>query len=324
MIITPLVDFFPFNMESGPAFLVFYAALAFVGLNFVGVVRTFVGGWLDGRAATGGPNPALVVGRVPPADDCLAVAYLREGTNGIANTLVSEAVAEGWLRPPPSPKQPSKPSQEPFSVRDRPPSLRAAVPLHQALTRAGTAAHTASAVRRFAKEAARAIERDLAPRLTAAGLVRAPATVWSLRVLVALGGGLILLVGLVRILRAVELNRPFTLLAWEMVAVAIAILGMGFSSATRESRLRGRYLDWLDGATTSLQADVTSGRRREARDVALAVAVGGVAILAPPLYESLSSAFASTPRPTASTGRGSSSSCSSSSCGGGGGCGGDG
>ena len=40
--------------------------------------------------------------------------------------------------------------------------------------------------------------------------------VWQLRLFVWFGGALVLLVGLVRILRAIELNRPFTLLLWEM------------------------------------------------------------------------------------------------------------
>ncbi len=97
MIVTPLVDFFPFNMESGPQFLLFYAAFAFVGLNAVRIVRNLLGRWLDGRVGAGSPGGGLAIGRVPRADDCLAVAYLREGSRGIANTLISEAMAPWFV-----------------------------------------------------------------------------------------------------------------------------------------------------------------------------------------------------------------------------------
>ena len=53
MSITPLVDFFPFNMESGPSFLVFYAAFAFVSLNLLRLSRNLLGRLLDDRAGVG-------------------------------------------------------------------------------------------------------------------------------------------------------------------------------------------------------------------------------------------------------------------------------
>ena len=317
MTLTPLVDFFPFNMGSGPAFLAFYAAFAFVGLNALRVVRDLVGGFLDGRAfdtASGG----LAIGRVPRADDCLAVAYLREGARGVANTLISQAMAEGWLGPPSD-------ADGKFTVSGgQRPQLRASVPFYRDLTKEAKSGQvSADTVQSHAKASAAALEPGLESGLAANGLVRSPEIAWALRLLVWLGGGAILLVGLIRVLRAIELNRPFTLLFWELVVVAVTVLVMSFSGKVRDSQVKQRYLSWLDGATTSLQADVTSGRRREARDVALAVAVGGAAILASPLYAGLTSAFVPEPRPVVSSGGGSSgSSCSSSSCGGGGGCGG--
>jgi len=71
-----------------------------------------------------------------------------------------------------------------------------------------------------------------------------------------------------------------------------------FSRENDQSTLAAEYLDWLDGATTSLQRDVTSGRRQEASDVGLAVAIAGATVLA----DALDRAFA----PRCPCGRGSS------------------
>ena len=118
-------DFFPFNMGSGPEFLVFYAGLA-IGAFVLAAIARRVAGWLLDRGASSVGNARLRVGKVPHADDCLAIAYLREGERGVANTLISEAVAEGWLGPPTKDKKT-------FTFGQVPPSRKAARRFYQAL-----------------------------------------------------------------------------------------------------------------------------------------------------------------------------------------------
>jgi hypothetical protein len=99
-VITEAVDFFPFNLASGPAFLVFFGVLSLVVFVVVGFARDAVGRVLDKREEESVADTRLLVGRMPKIEDCLAVAYMREGERGVANTLISEGVAEGWLGPP--------------------------------------------------------------------------------------------------------------------------------------------------------------------------------------------------------------------------------
>ena len=97
MTITELVDFYPFNIAAGPDFLVFYAIFAVVVFVLARIVRNVLGRVLDKRAEQSVEETRLLVGRMPKTEDCLAIAYMREGERGVANTLISEAVAEGWL-----------------------------------------------------------------------------------------------------------------------------------------------------------------------------------------------------------------------------------
>ena len=105
---TELFDFFPFNMPAGPGFLFVYIGLAAV-LLFVGTrVRNAVARNLDESVAPkppiGGdvyrssaePGP-LMVGVLPQPQQLWAVAWLRDGKAGVAQALLANAVAEGWL-----------------------------------------------------------------------------------------------------------------------------------------------------------------------------------------------------------------------------------
>jgi hypothetical protein len=117
-----IFDFFPFNMASGPQFLLFYAALsaALLGAAHLGR-RLLVAGWPsspvfeeeegeDGeggyRANAGGEGKRrpLAIGWIPTPEEYLAVAYLKGGNAQVARTMLACAFAEQILRPGSSPK----------------------------------------------------------------------------------------------------------------------------------------------------------------------------------------------------------------------------
>jgi hypothetical protein len=113
-----LYDVWPFNMASGPEFLGFYLLISVVGLLAAVLAQIAVGGHLDRATqaetdaapppSTGGPYRAegrprerkrrrLTTGWVPRADEFWAIAYVKEGKRGVANALMSVALAGGWL-----------------------------------------------------------------------------------------------------------------------------------------------------------------------------------------------------------------------------------
>ncbi len=118
-----IFDFFPFNMESGPEFLMFYLLLTLAVLTAASVLRAAISARLDRAflaskskeepivsSDEGGtpyrrpgrpprlPRQKLTVGWIPKPDEHCAIAYLQGGTRGVANTLISTAMAAEWLR----------------------------------------------------------------------------------------------------------------------------------------------------------------------------------------------------------------------------------
>ena len=157
-------------------------------------------------------------------------------------------------------------------------------------------------------------------------MLRAPATVRRLSLVVWISGAVIVAVGVIRFVRALELDRPAGFLIIEMLLIAFAF-GVARLTTSSKSTLRKDYLLWIDDATHSLRDDVASGRRAEAADVGLAVAVSGASALAARTsLVWIHLALLPEPVAVASSGSSSSSSSGGSSCSSGGGssCGGGG
>ncbi len=103
---------FPFNMPAGEYWLIIYIAMAVV-VFWSGklVIR-----WAVSRAplmsqgvqpptdprrfyrvGEVAPHRRLTIGFLPRGDEHLAIAYLRAGKRGVAETLLSGAVSGGWV-----------------------------------------------------------------------------------------------------------------------------------------------------------------------------------------------------------------------------------
>ena len=92
-------DFWPFNMAPSEGWAILYLVMA----SCVTVVTYWICAAI-GRAgdrqqttAADAPHPRLTIGYIPRADEWWAIAYLRGGTTGVAQTLVGAAISEGRL-----------------------------------------------------------------------------------------------------------------------------------------------------------------------------------------------------------------------------------
>jgi uncharacterized protein (TIGR04222 family) len=351
-----IFDFFPFNMASGPAFLAFYfffALAAFVGAIYL---RRAVGARIDRAIVTSTRSSApiagtnadpyraqgvvaptdrkrLTVGWIPGVDEHWAIAYLKGGERNVANTMISVAMASGWLS-----TEKEKPGFAHFRGANLPddPGLLA---FHKRLASYQASTLTLFDVRLAAGTATTDMRPEIIRDLDATGMERSPATVRTLTWIVWLSGAFTVGVGMIRFVRAVELNRPAGFLIIQMLLFAFAFWILAFTTSTK-STLHREYLRWLDDSTISLRTAVRNGRRSDPTDVGLAVAVGGASVLAahtsfvaihralvpePVAVASGGSSGSSSDSSSSSFGGG--SSCSSgggSSCGGGGGGGGGG
>jgi uncharacterized protein (TIGR04222 family) len=336
-------DFFPFNMASGPAFLAFYFFFALYALVGAIFLRRAVGARIDralvtppavvstGAAANADPYRArgtvaptdrkrLGIGWIPGVDEHWAIAYLKGGERNVANTLISAAMAAGWLS-----TLKEKPGTAHFR-RANPPDDPGLLAFHTRLAKNPESTLKLFDVHLAAGDATTDILPEIVRDLDTAGMVRPPATVQRLSLVVWVSGAVTVGVGLIRFVRAIELDRPAGFLIIEMLLIAFAF-GVAGLTTSSQSTLRKDYLRWLDDATHSLRDDVASGRRAEAIDVGLAVAVGGASALAARaslvwihlalLPEPV--AVASSGSSSSSSGGSSCSSNSGSSCGGGGG-----
>ncbi len=322
------VDVFPINVASGPEFLLIYALMSVLGVGLAKAANLGVLSLLTPHAPTG-PSAVdayrqasvarrkLTIGAWPSVDDVLAVAFLRAGERGVAEAIVAQAVAEGWLTPA------SHPGAA-WSVHP--------IPRDAALASRGLAAElhatavTTHQVRSAATIVAARRTGDLERELAELGLLHPPGRMLVGSVAYATVGLSLLGVGALRATRGIELGRPIGFLVLEMIAVAVALFL--FRKASRLTSAGDRYLKWLGASTVSLRHDVYAGRTRRPADVALVGATAG--LVAIPFLaaawpgtawgSTAGSTFGAAEVPTGSSAC-SSSSCSSSSCGGGGGCG---
>ncbi|HEU4406522.1 MAG TPA: hypothetical protein VFS43_14750 [Polyangiaceae bacterium] len=346
-----LFEIWPFNIESGPAFLFFFAALWAASM----LVATLLGDNFAARHEAGeapgiedeqAPVPAgsdaapyraraaadprarrLRIGSPPREGDAWVIAYLRAGREGLVEALSFAAVAAGWVYKWGDKKgQPTEPVADPLLS-----DLRARL---DGVTQSFEVVH-AKAIKTAAKH-----EPAIVRRIEHAGLARAPYVRRTLGALVVGAGFFDVAVGLVRCVRAEALGRPHGFLFLEMITgLALAAVYASRRAEQGRSLRADRYLAWLEGATTSLRRDVLAGRAVSPEESANAVAIAGaVPLVAAPLFvaalpaavlarvqagQVASLGSASSLSSGTSTGSGSGGCSSGSSCGGGG-CGGGG
>src|SRR5262249_2584240 len=156
-------------------------------------------------------------------------------TRGIANALIGAALAAGWLA-----ASPDDANVLVLSVSE-PPTEPTLAQFYQQLRAYKEAKLGVEAVRGAATRVAGSIGRDVVRALEAGGLLRSKETVGRLRAIVLGTGGLVLAVGVIRTARGVSLNRPVTLLVWEMIAVVIVTLLLSRRSLG-SSTLKDEYL----------------------------------------------------------------------------------
>jgi uncharacterized protein (TIGR04222 family) len=328
--IAEAVDFFPLNVASGPEFLLIFAVIGVVGVA-VGKLAGQVVASMGDAAPPSEPSTRRDAGSVyhqrytrgffPRPDELEGVAYLKNGRAGVRDMLIADAVARNVVY---------KPTGAPLDrmlvlgrlPADAPPLQR---DFHAGLTRGGLSYEV---VRRVAEATAARHEPRIIAELTRAGLYRtgvASARLTYFLVVLAVAA-----LGVLRVLRGVELHRPVGFLEVEIVALVYA--ASRFSKFSLRSDRGTAYLDWLEASTGSVRGEVTTGRSRSPAIVGIAMIPGLPEFLpmrAPSgllgsigSSDSCGSSSSCSSSCSSSSSCGSSSSCSSSSCGGGGGCGG--
>ena len=326
---TRIFDFFPFNVDSGPAFLGIYAGIAIVGLLLakaaqVRAIRRSEEAMKAALAVKEQPagyrTPAdrqwahqpLTIGFMPMREEHLRIAYLKGGINAVADALVASAVAHGWL------------------VIDVFGSLRIGSPQHGALAeeqalfrRIKVNASSVASVMEAARKVARSMESSYEDDLLRAGFLRTQATRTAGRWTVLLIGAAILGIGAIRALRGVELGRSIGFLMIEMTGVCLGLVVILAARVERITTAGKAYRQWINAATTTLRADVRAGRDQEPVDMLLAASLAGMFVVpelrraanaAPNAFSGIPVASASTVRSSTSYTDGGSADCSSASC----------
>jgi uncharacterized protein (TIGR04222 family) len=319
-------DFFPFNVGPGTEFLLVYAVIGLVGLLVAKAAQALVLGLMtpvrpppprqqEGYRHAATQPRHLAVGTFPSIDDVLHIAYLRAEKAGVAEAILTQATAEGWIRP--ASEAPGRLAVFPLPNEASHASRELAVNLH------ATYIAPADARRAAALVADRKVP-ELHNDLVGMGLLHSDgARFWAVITYAAIAA-VVLGIGAIRTLRGIELDRPVAFLVIEILVFG-AVLAKLARPAKRTSHGE-MFLAWVMNSTVSLREDVRSGRAQRPIDLALAGATAGlfaVPIVAAmwPAPAAASTVFGGTSDGSFSASSCSSSSCSSSSCGGGGGCG---
>jgi uncharacterized protein (TIGR04222 family) len=275
-----LTNFYPFNVRSGFEFLFLYAVLGLIGITLLTLVRRVYGAHLDGQTAGATPNDKrLAIGNVPSPEQYYAIAYLRNASAGVADTLIAVAHAAGALRVKPDaektflvslePGTPDHPILRAFIERMLPQSPSGSLPVEVSATEVRNAAGTTATEYR----------EVLRKELTASGLLRVPEVQSRVVTALWLGGLLIVAFGGIRLARALLFGHRFLFLAIEMVCFVFMTYYVTRASKTADSALKESYLDWLKDSTTSLRVNVSSGWSTTQESVGLGVALEGAGIL---------------------------------------------
>lgn len=321
-------DFFPFNVGPGTEFLIVYAVIGLVGLLVAKAAQALVLGLMtpvrpppprqqEGYRHAATQPRHLAVGTFPSIDDVLHIAYLRAETAGVAEAILTQATAEGWIQP--ASQAPGRLAVFPLPNDASHASRELATNLH------ATFIDPADARKAAALVAGRKVP-ELHNDLVEMGLLHSDGRrFWAGLAYVAIAA-VVLGIGAIRAARGIELGRPVAFLIIETLVFG-AVLAKLARPAKRTSH-GDIFLAWIMNSTVSLRDDVRSGRAQRPVDLALAGATAG--LFAVPIVAAMwpAEARASTFFGASSGGDGSvsasscsSSSCSSSSCGGGGGCG---
>jgi uncharacterized protein (TIGR04222 family) len=299
-----LFDVFPWNVESGPAFLAGYASVSILVLS---VLAIFVRTILDRPATEEAP---LGIYRSPARTLTLDVAWLaadlRGGLVAVREAMLAALVTAGGL---------TRADDGTYAVSDAPLDDRSLETLRRRIAHGGktTAAALSSealVVAGLERHARRAV-------LEAGGLVPSKAQRSRAAWVTSAVAAPLLGIGFVRVLRGVDLHRPIGFLLAMLVGIGIAAIAI----AVVEPRTAAARA-WLETMSSDTLSHAFRARTGGASvlDAGLAAAVFGLASLdAAPAFAALSSSLSA----AATSSGGSSCSSGGSSCGGGG-CGGGG
>ncbi len=289
-----LFDFFPFDMDSGPGFMAVFLLIS-VGLMLLGtVVRGRVARRIDAASmpepvaaavppggppvpTQGEPGPRLTVGVLPRGEQLWMVAWLRAGRVGVAQTLVANAWAEGWLSSSPSDRRLLR-----FTGR-KIPRDRAAVRFYDQLEQFPEKDLRPEDVLELATMMAKSMEPKLRHDVKLAGMVRSSADQWRLARVMLLFGALAEAVAVIRVVVR-EAQNPGALSSESMLLGTFAMFVVApvfvvLALFRPSSNARKRYLEWLEDATLSLVGEVEGRRCKDPADVTLAAAVAGLAVV---------------------------------------------
>jgi uncharacterized membrane protein YgcG len=320
------IDVYPFNLPPGGPFLHFYIVFALLTLTASFLLRRRLADWFDTAGVDAPPAVALSPdvelwkGQLPTPTQQYAVAYLKGGQAAVVDLLVMQAVGYRLLTSVQAKLGPNLYTINPLSSLPFAPLEQFA----QLLSSRGMEPLSSSHVRGSAEQVAQSMAPQLEATLGRSRLIRTQLGQRRWRLWMHATAAVLLSVVLIRIALLVSHDRPFgnlimaSFFTWASTAY---LARFGVSSTAR----RDEYLQWLDSATVSLQADVQSGRRFDPLEVGLVLSVAGAPLFAQALSFGfvtplLSTAFLPA---TVSTSQDSSggSSCGSS-CSSGGGCGG--
>ncbi|RYE84178.1 MAG: hypothetical protein EOO75_18435, partial [Myxococcales bacterium] len=286
-----LTDFFPFAITSGPGFTLLYAALIAAGMGATTLMRRRIiaatelplddpsdddapvaqRGYRAGVPASG--RRRLQIGWAPQPDEIPAIAYLRGGNDAVASTVLATAIAGGQLVN----DNLDEKAVPAYRLTDEPSASPLVKHLVSRLRGESGSPLPATTLLEAATVFAASHELRLAGELSDAGFDRLASTRRRLMWPGLATGAVLLGIGAVRYLRALELDRNtghLTFLMLGCTLLVLASLGSSSRSASADA-----YLAWLASMTGSLQGDLQAGRRRGADDVGLGVSVHGVTAL---------------------------------------------
>ena len=281
--ISDVFSFFPFTLGARLEFPAFYLALFGVTTYILLLMRDTYGRHVDGMVATtyeiGSPQIApsmrLRIGTIPMPDQYYAIAALRRGLAGAADTLIAMATSAGYLKP-----HPLVPGTFQIASNAVTGSL-----LMEAFINKLAALHVGPGIREVSGEEVRTASREavegykatIATLLRDSGLLRSAEARSRISSALWLAGSIFLFIGIIRILISLGSGQSFVLIAVECLAAAVVFHQI--IKKTTHSLLRDPYLAWLDKSTESLRDDVHRGKKTQPEDIGLSVAMGGAAVI---------------------------------------------
>ncbi|MFO0618696.1 MAG: hypothetical protein U0414_39250 [Polyangiaceae bacterium] len=273
----PRHDALPVGPGSTFEFIVLYAVLAAMVLAVANFAAVIVLAWFERTARALGPTTRrgssrsddldhrrYAIGFVPLEEEILGLAYLRGGAPKVAETIRATAIAAGWL---------VHAEGQRWILKRLP---RGAPPWATTLTRplsVGTI--TDAALEQAATATAKQLEPSLVADLESVGFLRSNAARGAGGLTIVALSAWVVVIGAVRTLDGRALGEPVWLLAGEVAAVALTMLGLAANIGRRTAAAEA-WLAWLDKATAALRRRVARERAGRARadDAALAAALG--------------------------------------------------